>query len=117
MSDRSVEPFERVAVVGDAMAARVQAAVLESMGIEPQLRGEGLGPYPMTVGRLAEIEIWVREADAEDARAALDDADAGFDEHHAPAARGRRPSASPALAAALTVVLGLAVVLTAMRLF
>jgi hypothetical protein len=117
MDEHSSDPLVRVAVVGDAMTARIRAALLESMGMQPHLRGEGFGPYPVTVGRLAEVEIWVREADAEDARSALEEGHEGSMPDHMPDGRDARPSVSPAVAAAVAVVLGLAVVLTAMRLF
>ena len=72
MNDPERDPLVRVAVCPDAMAAHFQAALLRSQGIESHLRGEGLFPYQVTVGRLAEVEIWVRQADADDARQALE---------------------------------------------
>lgn len=117
MDERSSDPLVRVAVVGDAMTARIRAALLESMGMQPHLRGEGFGPYPVTVGGLAEVEIWVRQADADDARAALEEGQATFEGGEEQRGGRRDPSVPPALAAAVAIVLGLAVVLTAMRLF
>jgi hypothetical protein len=108
--------LRRVAVVGDAMTARVQVALLESAGIVAHLRGEALGPYPMTVGRFAEVEIWVAESDMEDAAAML----GGTGRHASPSGptEAKSPSlVSPALAIAVALVLGLAVVLAAMRIF
>jgi hypothetical protein len=117
MDDRPSDPLVRVAVVGDVMTARTQAALLESMGIRPHLRGEGFGPYPVTVGRLAEIEIWVRHADADDARAALEVVHGVSEGRDEPRGGQPVPSVPPALAAAVAIVLGLAVVLAAMRIF
>lgn len=74
MDEHAQESLVRLTVVGDPMTAQVVAARLRSMGIDPHLRGEGWGPYPVTVGRLAQTEIWVRESDLEDAREAIDDA-------------------------------------------
>jgi hypothetical protein len=56
------EPADRFvlfATVGDAGTARIYAARLESLDIEVRLRGEALGPYPLTVGQMAATEIWV----------------------------------------------------------
>lgn len=72
MSESDSDPLVRVAVCPDAMTAHLKAALLRSEGIESHLRGEGLGPYQMTVGRLAEVEIWVRDADSDDARQVLE---------------------------------------------
>lgn len=66
--DRSAEPFVHLADVGDLAAARVCAALLGSEGIEARLHGEALGPYPVTVGRMAITQIWVPERDLELAR-------------------------------------------------
>jgi hypothetical protein len=69
--DAAMEPPDRfvlLAEVGDLLAARVSAAVLGDAGIESRLRGESLGPYPMTVGRMAVTEIWVMESDMAEAR-------------------------------------------------
>lgn len=117
MEQRPADPLTRVAVVGDAMVAQLKAAVLQSAGIEPHLRGEGFGPYPVTVGRLAEVEIWVRESDRADAEGLLDIGAAETPGHHPTTARGAGPAVPRALAAALGVILALAVILTAMRIF
>jgi hypothetical protein len=63
--------FVRLTTLGDITAARVWAARLESEGIESRLRGEALGPVPVTVGRLAETELWVLESRLEEARRLL----------------------------------------------
>jgi hypothetical protein len=56
------EPFVHLADVGDMVAARVCVAVLGSEGIEVRLHGESLGPYPVTIGRMAVTQIWVPES-------------------------------------------------------
>lgn len=60
--------FVRFADVGDLATARLAAAVLADAGIESRVHGEALGPYPVTVGRLAVTQIWVRAEDVPDAR-------------------------------------------------
>ena len=54
--------------MGDLASARVCAALLGSEGIEARLHGEALGPYPVTVGRMAITQIWVPEGALERAR-------------------------------------------------
>ncbi|MEE9297617.1 MAG: DUF2007 domain-containing protein [Acidimicrobiia bacterium] len=63
--DRTAEPFVHLADVGDLVSARVCAALLGSEGIEARLHGESLGPYPVTVGRMAVTQIWVPESAVE----------------------------------------------------
>jgi hypothetical protein len=114
MDENEREPLVRLTVVGDPMTAQVVAAQLRSMGIDPHLRGEGWGPYPVTVGRLAQTEIWVRESDVEDAREVidhrLDSAEpSGSDETAADSATLR------VLALATVIVLALAVGIALMR--
>lgn len=62
-----VDPFVKLADVGDLATARIAVAVLAGAGIEARLHGESLGPYPVTVGRLAITEIWVRATDVREA--------------------------------------------------
>lgn len=57
--------------VGDVASAHVLAARLDHEGIDCQIRGESLGPYPIAVGSWGETEIWVDEADLDEARAVL----------------------------------------------
>jgi hypothetical protein len=67
----SADRFVRVATLGDIGSARIVAARLESEGIEVRLHSESLGPYPMTVGRWAETELWVPESRLADAEALM----------------------------------------------
>lgn len=60
--------FVHLADVGDLIAARLCAAVLTDAGIETRVHGESLGPYPVTVGRMAVTQLWVRESDLEEAQ-------------------------------------------------
>lgn len=115
--DDDRDPFVKAGSVGDAMTARLAAALLESMGIATHLRGEAFGPYPVTVGRMAQTEIWVRRSDLADAEAALEETRQRA-EHRDPSGASEPAWPVPsALAAAVAIILGLAVVITAMRLF
>ncbi len=79
--------FVRLTTVGDLTTARVLAARLVSEGIETRLHGDALGPYPMTVGALAETQIWVLSDRIEEASRLLLDAEVndalGFIDHGA----------------------------------
>jgi hypothetical protein len=57
-----------LARVSDPATAQVLAARLQSEGIEVRMRGEWMGPYRLTVGAMAETELWVPEADLDTAR-------------------------------------------------
>ena len=63
--------FVKLAVIGDVMAARILVARLAAEGIEARVPGEGLGPYRLTVGELASVEIWVEEGQVDAARQVL----------------------------------------------
>ena len=47
--------------MGDATSANIMAARLESEGIEVRVHSAAFGPYPVTLGQLAEAELWVLE--------------------------------------------------------
>ncbi len=53
------ERYVCVAKMSDVNEARVVAARLESEGVASRLHGEALGPFPVTIGRLAETQLWV----------------------------------------------------------
>ena len=63
--------FVLLATLGDQTAARICAALLESEGIAVRLHGEGLGPYPMTVGAFATTQLWVPEGRLDAAKAVM----------------------------------------------
>ena len=65
----------RIATVGDLVEGRVLAALLETEGIEVRLHSQAFGPYPMTVGQMAETEIWVLSDRIDEASAILLDAE------------------------------------------
>jgi len=74
-TERNSARYIRVATVGDLTEARVLAARLRSEGIEVRVHSEANGPYPVTVGHLAEAEIWVLSDRAEEASHVLLDAE------------------------------------------
>ena len=45
--------------IGDPNEANLLIAQLRGEGIQVHTRGESSGPYPVNVGGLAEVEIWV----------------------------------------------------------
>jgi len=67
--------FVKLATVGDLTTARVLAARLESEGIDVRLHSESFGPYPVTVGSLAEAELWIMEDQMDEAKAIMLDAE------------------------------------------
>lgn len=77
MSPPESDSFVHAGTVGDLMTARVVAALLESAGIRTRLRSESMGPYPVTVGRLAATEIFVPGPDVDEARRLIEEAQEG----------------------------------------
>lgn len=75
MADDLAARFVPLARVGDVSRARILAARLQAEGIEVRLHSEALGPYPVTVGEIAQAELWVRGDRIEEASAVLLDAD------------------------------------------
>ena len=67
--------FVHIATAGDLVEGRVLAARLEAEGIEVRLHSQAFGPYPMTVGQMAETEIWVLSDRVEEASTILLDAE------------------------------------------
>ena len=67
--------FVHIATAGDLVEGRVLAARLEAEGIEVRLHSQSFGPYPVTVGQMAETEIWVLSDRVEEASTILLDAE------------------------------------------
>lgn len=63
-----LEPLVRI---GDPNEANLLAARLRSEGIPVHVHGELSGPYPVGVGGLAEVEIWVDADHMAQARAVV----------------------------------------------
>lgn len=72
-STEDSEPtFEPLVTVGDPSTANVLAARLRSEGIRVWLRGESSGPYPVGVGGLAEVQVFVDADQLTDAQTVCD---------------------------------------------
>ena len=67
--------FVHLATLGDANTARIFAARLEAEGIEVRLHGDAQSIYPVTVGALAETQLWVLSDKVEEASKLLLDAE------------------------------------------
>lgn len=67
------DPYICLATIPDINLARVAAARLHSEGIDSRLHGESLGPFPVTIGRLAETRLWVLADQREPASLVLED--------------------------------------------
>jgi hypothetical protein len=67
--------FVKLTTVGNLNVARILAARLDSEGIEVRIHGAPLGPYPVTVGSMAETQIWVRDDRLAEASEVLLDAE------------------------------------------
>jgi hypothetical protein len=65
--------YEPLTRISNPVAANVLAAMLRSGGVSVRLNSESFGPYPVTVGELAEVEVWVDADDLDTARAILED--------------------------------------------
>ena len=106
--DSSGSRFVLLASLGDLVAARVIAARLENEGIEVRIHSEAFGPYPVTVGRMAEARLLVPEDRLEEARLYMLEAevDATF-----PPEDGRETWSPEARLAALLLVLVILVLL------
>lgn len=69
MTDR----YDCIATVADLNLANVAAAQLRSEGLDVRVHGEATGPFPVTIGRLAETQLWVRADDAAAAARVLEE--------------------------------------------
>jgi hypothetical protein len=106
----SAARYVHVATVGDLVEARVLAARLDAEGIDVRVHSESLGPYPVTVGGLAEAELWVLSDRVDEANQILLDADvnsvlASVDDKRAP------PEPLPSGIRAIAIAVGLVIVM------
>jgi len=69
--DRLVVPMRQVTWVSGSFRAHLLAARLRSEGIDVQLRGAVDGPYRLTVGDMARVDVWVPEDQLDDASLVL----------------------------------------------
>jgi hypothetical protein len=61
-------PMQPLTWVSGSFSAHLLAARMESEGIDVQLRGALDGPYGLTVGDMARVDVWVPEDQLDDAR-------------------------------------------------
>ncbi len=73
-------PMERLTWVSGSFTAHVVEARLRSEGIDAKLRGPVDGPYALTVGDMARVEIYVPAEQMDDARLVMlvDEVDAAL---------------------------------------
>ncbi len=71
--DRGADQLEPLVRIGDPTEANLLAAQLRAEGISVHVHGELFGPYPVGVGGLAEVEIWVDASRMAEARAIVAD--------------------------------------------
>ncbi|MEA3502555.1 MAG: DUF2007 domain-containing protein [Actinomycetota bacterium] len=69
--DHHVDRMEPLVRIGDPNEANILAAQLRAEGIAVHVHGELFGPYPVGVGGLAEVEIWVDANRMAEARAVV----------------------------------------------
>jgi hypothetical protein len=75
MTSGAADPFVLLTTAADPSAAHLCAALLRSEGIESRLQGESLGPYRLTVGEMAETQVWVPRSRLEEALRLLAEAE------------------------------------------
>lgn len=92
--------------VGGSFPAHVLAARLQAEGIDVELRGALQTAYPLTVGELGRVDVYVPDAQLDDARYVLLATDVDDAMSPAPGALGdeRTPLALKMLVAGLVVV-------------
>jgi hypothetical protein len=73
-------PMQRLTWVNGSFSAHVLRARLHSEGINAELRGPVDGPYLLTVGDMARVEVYVPQDQMEDAQLVLlvDEVDAAL---------------------------------------
>jgi hypothetical protein len=101
-------PMRRLTSVYGSFRARVMAARLESEGFDVELRGAIDGPYRLTVGEMARVDLYVPEEQLDEASLALlvaevDEADEILDDDRPPVRA--RPVPVTWVAAAILFVL------------
>ena len=93
MDEPDYEPMRTLTSAGDLTVARLLAARLQAEGIPAVVRGEPMGPYPVTVGRMAVTEVLVPENELEAARQILEEIEAAAgDIEVEPAGVGKSPN-------------------------
>jgi hypothetical protein len=107
----SVVPMSRLTSVYGSFAARVMAAHLEFEGFDVQLRGAVNGPYGLTVGEMARVDVYVPADQLDDASLMLletevDEADEILDDDRPPVRDRHVPRIWVAAAVLLVLLAG-----------
>ena len=102
-------PMRRLTSVYGSFRARVVAARLEFEGFDVELRGALDGPYRLTVGEMARVDLYVPEEQLDEASLALlvaevDEADEILDDDRPPV-RARPVPAAWVVAAVIFVLI------------
>jgi len=63
--------WKELLVTYDYLEAEIIRDILESGGIEVRIRSSKVTPYPVNVGRMGEVKVFVREEDREAAEEAI----------------------------------------------
>jgi hypothetical protein len=111
-----VVPMQRLTWVSGSFSAHVLRARLCSEGIDAELRGPVDGPYALTVGAMARVDVYVPSDQMEDAQRVLlvDEVDAAL---AAPREWGGTPKAPRAWARVVALVALAAAVLAPIVLY
>ena len=108
--------FVPLTKVGDIAAAGLLAARLRAEGIEVRVHSPAFGPYPVTVGQMAETELWVMSDRVADASRILLDAEVNDAIAPADPEGSGKPAGMPVEFRLIALVLGIVlVVLFALR--
>jgi hypothetical protein len=70
MADKWIE----LLVTYDCLEAEMIKDLLESGGIEVTIRSCKVSPYPVNIGRMGEVKVFIREEDKEAAEAIMNSA-------------------------------------------
>jgi hypothetical protein len=110
--------MRRLTTLQGSFRAHVVAARLEDEGFDVELRGAVDGPYALTVGDMARIDVFVPSDQVDDASmvllvAEVDEAD--YDDLDRPPAIARRHLLGRVVAAAILLVLVVGTVAQALR--
>lgn len=71
------EKWIELTVTSDCLEAEMIKDLLESGGIEVNIRSCKVSPYPVNIGKMGEIKVFVREQDRESAEIMMKDIQTG----------------------------------------
>lgn len=68
MNDTDSEEWVEILLTYDSLEAEMLRDLLESGGISVVLRSSKVSPYPVNIGKMGEVRIFVRKEDREAAK-------------------------------------------------